>query len=509
MPRPSAPRSPDRSRKGEKDAGTPPVTAERIAKLLSRAGVASRRDAEAMVAAGRVAVNGTVLTSPATLVRPGDRITVDGTPVAEPERPRLWRYHKPTGVVTTARDEQGRTGLPEALPADLPRVMPVGRLDITSEGLLLLTNDGGLKRRLELPSTGWLRRYRVRVNGTPDETRLAPLREGLVIEGERFQPMQVMIDRQQGANAWLTVGLREGRNREVRRAMEAVGLTVNRLIRISYGPFQLGDLAPGAVEEIRPRVLREQLGLDLAAEDEPRPDRRRAGRDAPGAAADPSVSLRAARGGGKQTAAGKPARPRKPRPPSPSEETEPRRTPARNSKGQPRSGRAPAAPPDDAPPRQRTPGARRDKPSPQRPERADRPARSGGPDRTERPSRPRGGDRVEGDRKKAPRPRRTEADGDRDRPATRQGEGRKDRPAGRPARPAPGGAPGGARGERRERGTGRDGGPKGENRTRHDGNPHGKPRGSGAPKPPGKGPRRPRNGPPAPRGGRDGPSRGG
>ena len=234
---------------------------ERIAKRLARAGVASRREAERMIEAGRVTLNGQRLTSPAVTVTPADRILVDGKPLAEPEPARLWRYHKPTGLVTSARDEKGRLTVFDRLPPDLPLVMPVGRLDLNSEGLLLLTNDGALKRRLELPSTGWLRKYRVRVHGEPTDATLAPLRRGLTVAGERFQPMTVTLDRQQGANAWLTVGLREGRNREVRRALEAVGLTVNRLIRISYGPFQLGTLAPGAIEEVRPRVLADQLGL--------------------------------------------------------------------------------------------------------------------------------------------------------------------------------------------------------------------------------------------------------
>jgi 23S rRNA pseudouridine2605 synthase len=245
---------------GRKDATAPPSGSERIARALSRAGLASRRDAERMVAEGRVAVNGRVIDTPATRVTAADRITVDGIPLAAAEPPRLWRFHKPAGIVTTARDEKGRPTVFDILPAGLPRVMTVGRLDLTSEGLLLLTNDGALKRRLELPATGWTRRYRVRVNGRPDDAQLAPLRAGLVLDGERFRPMAVTIDRQQGANAWLTVAIREGRNREVRRAMEALGLTVNRLIRIGYGPFRLGDLAPGAVEEVRGRVLRDQLG---------------------------------------------------------------------------------------------------------------------------------------------------------------------------------------------------------------------------------------------------------
>lgn len=234
---------------------------ERIAKFLSRAGVASRREAERLIEAGLVAVNGKTLTSPALNVTEADAVTVEGKPVGAPEAPRLWLYHKPLGLVTTAKDEKGRDTVFDALPDTLPRVMSVGRLDINSEGLLLLTNDGGLKRRLELPSTGWVRKYRVRVHGTPKDEDFAPLRQGIVVEQERFQPMSVSLDRQQGANAWITVGLREGKNREIRRAMEAIGLKVTRLIRISYGPFRLGELKPGAVEEVRPRVLRDQLGV--------------------------------------------------------------------------------------------------------------------------------------------------------------------------------------------------------------------------------------------------------
>ncbi len=249
---------------------------ERIAKVLARAGVASRRDAEAMVRAGRVSVNGSRIDSPALNVGPRDRIAVDGAPLPEAAPARLWLYHKPVGLVSTTRDEKGRATVFDALPPELGRVMSVGRLDLNSEGLLLLTNDGALKRRLELPSTGWLRKYRVRVKGTPTEAILAPLRAGLVVEGERFLPMVVGIDRQQGANAWLTIGLREGRNREIRRALAEIGLTVNRLIRVSYGPFQLGTLAPGAVEEVRPRVLREQLGETVAEEQMP-PRKGRAG----------------------------------------------------------------------------------------------------------------------------------------------------------------------------------------------------------------------------------------
>ncbi|TVQ53952.1 MAG: rRNA pseudouridine synthase [Rhodobacteraceae bacterium] len=234
---------------------------ERIAKRLARAGVASRRDAERLIAEGRVRVNGARLDTPATLVGPGDRIEVDGKPLAEAEPPRLWRYHKPAGLVTTARDEKGRATVFDRLPPSMPRVMSVGRLDLTSEGLLLLTNDGALKRRLELPSTGWLRKYRVRAHGSASEAALDTLRRGVTVDGERFKPMTVAFDRSQGANSWLTIGLREGKNREIRRALETVGLRVNRLIRVSYGPFLLGDLPEGEVEEVKPKVLADQLGL--------------------------------------------------------------------------------------------------------------------------------------------------------------------------------------------------------------------------------------------------------
>lgn len=239
---------------------TPP-TGDRIAKVLARAGVASRREAEKMIEAGRVAVNGKAITSPALNVTERDRIVVDGKPLAEPEAPRIWLYHKPAGLVTTERDEKGRKTVFDALPAEMPRVMSVGRLDINSEGLLLLTNDGALKRTMELPATGWLRRYRVRIKGSLSEAKLDELREGITVDGVRYAGVEVKFDRQQGANAWLTMGLREGKNREIRRLMEAQGVIVNRLLRISYGPFQLGTLKPGAVEEVKQRIVRDQMGL--------------------------------------------------------------------------------------------------------------------------------------------------------------------------------------------------------------------------------------------------------
>ncbi|MBN9889588.1 pseudouridine synthase [Salipiger abyssi] len=263
-----------------KDPKTPP--GDRIAKVLARAGVASRREAERMIEMGRVTVNGETITRAALNVTEKDKITIDGKPLEAPQAPRMWLYHKPPGLVTTTKDEQGRRTIYDDLPDDMPRVMSVGRLDLNSEGLLLLTNDGGIKRKLELPATGWLRKYRVRVNGRPTEEMLAPLRTGLVIDGQAFQPMQVALDRQQGANAWLTIGLREGKNREIRRAMTDIGLTVNRLIRVSYGPFQLGQLKPGEVQELRGRVIRDQLGLDGAKPDRPQPTRRRKPRGASG-----------------------------------------------------------------------------------------------------------------------------------------------------------------------------------------------------------------------------------
>ena len=233
---------------------------ERIAKVIARAGVASRRAAERLITSGRVAVNGRALKDPAFNVTGKDVITVDGRRLPELEATRLWRFHKPVGVITTTNDTHGRTTVYDLLPADLPRIVTVGRLDINSEGLLLLTNDGELKRRLEVPETGWTRKYRVRALGRVTERELGRLRTGPTVDGQRLGPFTATLDRQQGANAWLTLGLRSGRNREVRRAMEAVGLKVNRLIRVSFGPFSLGNLKPGEISELKPSVLREQLG---------------------------------------------------------------------------------------------------------------------------------------------------------------------------------------------------------------------------------------------------------
>ncbi len=233
---------------------------ERIAKALARAGLCSRREAERWVEDGRISVNGVKLDSPAFNVTPHDRISVDGRPVDAPEAPRLWRYHKPDGLVTTHSDPQGRETVFEHLPEDLPRVISVGRLDLSSEGLLLLTNDGGLARSLELPSTGWLRRYRVRAYGRVTQVELAQLAQGITVDGITYGPVEAVLDRAETSNAWITVSIREGKNREVRRVLEAIGLKVNRLIRVSYGPFQLGKMPPGSVEEITPSAMKEMLG---------------------------------------------------------------------------------------------------------------------------------------------------------------------------------------------------------------------------------------------------------
>ena len=231
----------------------------RIAKVLSRAGIASRREAEKIILAGRVKVNGEILTSPAFNVLDSDIILIDGDPIAKPDEERLWCFHKPVGAITTAKDDKNRKTIYDYLPLNLPRMMPVGRLDLNSEGLLLLTNSGELKRKLELPSSELSRLYRVRVKGRPKEVSLDLLRSGISIEKESFRPMKVSVDRQQGANAWLTIELKEGKNREIRRAMGELGMQVNRLIRIEYGPFKLGNLKRGELVEINNKSIRRSL----------------------------------------------------------------------------------------------------------------------------------------------------------------------------------------------------------------------------------------------------------
>jgi len=238
---------------------------ERIAKVIARAGLASRREAEEWIAAGRVAVNGAIIATPARNVTSGDRVSVDGEPLPQRERTRLFLYHKPRGLVTMHADPQGRPTIFQHLPKYLPRLISVGRLDFNTEGLILLTNDGGLARVLELPATGWLRRYRVRAHGSVTQRKLDALRQGATVDGIHYGPIEAMIDRVQGSNLWLTLAIREGKNREVRNVLGDLGLTVARLIRVSFGPFQLGELPEGAVEEVRTRVLREQLGERLVA----------------------------------------------------------------------------------------------------------------------------------------------------------------------------------------------------------------------------------------------------
>ncbi len=272
---------------------------ERIAKVLARAGVASRREVERMIGEGRITLNGVLVDTPVTLVTDTTGIDVDGKPVGPREPSRLWRYNKPRGLVTTNSDPEGRKTVFSALPGSLPRVLSVGRLDINSEGLLILTNDGALARWMELPKTGWKRRYRVRVHGTVDERQLKALSKGITVEGVKYGPIEARFERQQGSNAWLEMGLREGKNREVRRVLETLGLKVTRLIRTAYGPLELGNLATGEVDEVAAAALRsffpEELVGSVAAWAKPKPDR--------------AKGIRGPRG--KRGAKGQSARPRK------------------------------------------------------------------------------------------------------------------------------------------------------------------------------------------------------
>ena len=309
---------------GGKGGKEPPKT-ERIAKTLARAGLASRREVERLIGLGKIAVNGRILETPAVLVSNADVITVEGQVIGKAEPTRLWRYHKPVGLVTTHRDPQGRPTVFDKLPEPLPRVISVGRLDLNSEGLLLLTNDGELARALELPSTGWMRRYRARALGHTTQARLDALKDGTTVEGVIYGPIEAtldkMVDKPDGrANVWITVGITEGKNREVRKVLESIGLKVNRLIRLAYGPFQLGNLEPGDVEEVGPRVIRELLSdmidprnlpIEGASQTQDRPARAgsRFSRDTPGAADAPRGGTERRGGANRFAAGGEGARP--------------------------------------------------------------------------------------------------------------------------------------------------------------------------------------------------------
>ncbi|HXF52860.1 MAG TPA: pseudouridine synthase [Hyphomicrobiaceae bacterium] len=266
MPKPSPGQQPAAPGAAKRESHGRKSGIMRIAKAIARAGLCSRREAERWIAEGRIAVNGRLITTPAYDAGPDDRITVDGKALPEPEPVRLWRYYKPRGLVTTHRDPQGRPTVFDNLPPGLPRVISVGRLDFNTEGLLLLTTDGALARHLELPSTGWLRRYRVRARGRISQDGLDKLKDGITLDGMNYGPIEAKLDTERGANVWLTIGLREGKNREVRKVLATLGLEVSRLIRISFGPFQLLDLKPGEVEPVKRRVLIDQLGQRRARE---------------------------------------------------------------------------------------------------------------------------------------------------------------------------------------------------------------------------------------------------
>ena len=458
------------------DPDKPSQSGERLAKVIARSGLCSRRDAEEWIKGGRVSVNGGVIRTPAFNVTDRDTIAVDGKPLAARSGTRVWLYHKPAGLVVTEKDPEGRPTIFERLAEEgLPRVLTVGRLDLNTEGLLLLTNDGGLKRILELPSTGWLRRYRVRAFGSITQSQLDVLKEGIEVEGVKYGPIEATLERQQGSNVWLVVGLREGKNREVKNVLAKLGLQVNRLIRVSYGPFQLGDLPIGAVEVVKARVLRDQLGKKLAdaagvdfesempevaaMREQAKPsrgERRPAGRPASPSADRHKPGRPAARRDDRRDERGAPGRPfagrRDERGPPARGEARPRRIffedgrpPEEFVPPEPRGRREERGP--------RPPSGKGDRPERgSRPERSDRPARGPRADRSERGDRPARGARPDrGSR--ADRPDRP------DRPFKAQsrpaGAARADRaprdgaPSRKPGPPRPGGSrPGPGTGQR-------------------------------------------------------------
>lgn len=455
-----------------------PVRKERIAKRLARAGVASRREVERLIGLGKIAVNGRVLDTPAVLVSAQDVVTLDGRPVERPEATRVWRFHKTVGLITAAKDPAGRPTVFDALPEGMPRVVKIGRLDINSEGLLLLTNDGELARALELPATGWVRRYRARARGKVTQEKLDTLKNGITIEGVRYGPIEASLDKAKEksadgkapANLWITVSLTEGKNREVRKVLEHLGVTVNRLIRLSYGPFQLGTLAEGEVAEIGPRVIREQLSSMIHPESLPEGDDVEAlpattGRKKTSALADPSKKpskVRAHQAKQEALAAGY-AESSERRQQRREEGDRPRRDfKSRDGDGQRRDFKPRSEggdrPKRDFKPRGEGGGDRpqrsyrpRDGEGGDRPKRDFKPRGEGGGDRPQRSYRPRDGEG--GDRPKRDYKPRTEGSGDRpkrdykpreggDRP---RGDFKPRGPGGPRSGPRPGGRPGGGK----------------------------------------------------------------
>lgn len=412
--KPSFSKGPGRpgSKPGGKDDKAPqktPLRQERIAKVMARAGIASRREVERLIGLGKVAVNGRILDTPATLVTRDDVITVDGKPIGTIQATRVWRYHKPVGLLTTHNDPAGRPTVFDAMPAGLPRVISVGRLDINTEGLLLLTNDGELARALELPSTALVRQYRARARGRVTQEQLDRLKDGVVVDGERYGPVEATLDKVKEkaadgegkgpANLWISVSITEGKNREVRKVLESVGLTVNRLIRLAYGPFQLGTLESGHVEEVGPRVIREMLGAHIRPENLPTGDTVQTPAPVPGRRPSGPV-VRGRSGSALSDPSRKPSRVRAAE--AAVEEAEKR--PAKKAgwaKAKPRSGPGVDRPKRPFRPREEGSEGERSK----RPFRA-RDDRTDG-DRPKRAFKPReggGGSRSDGDRPRGPRP---------------------------------------------------------------------------------------------------------
>ena len=319
--------------KSKVKATAPSSESMRIAKAIARAGVCSRREAETYIAAGRITVNGKKITSPALNVTSKDNIKVDGKPLPDQEPVKLWRYHKPKGLVTTAKDEKDRETIFSKLPKHLPRTITIGRLDINTEGLLLLTNDGELARHLELPKTGWLRRYKVRAKGTITQDKFDSLKEGITIEGIKYGPVQTTLIKEQGSNCWFTMGLREGKNREIKRICEHLGLNVNRLIRLSFGPFMLGDLKSGEVEDIKPHILADQLGPELSEKFNIKPSTNQAQSKKEGSTKPGNKSKFKKRGASNRSDAGNHSNKNQPR--KPQERTPQARKPQRRIKSKP------------------------------------------------------------------------------------------------------------------------------------------------------------------------------